>query len=196
LNGLQQLLVVRTNDPLSPPYCALLAASHLCGLQVDEDPQLSLPVLVDLQQLLAVRITDIQELSLTAAQYKAQQKKPRQWKAGTVISADNDAADDSQAGAASSSGASWGQALWQQLQTQSSCQPAKASPALHDREGGGHVQQQQQHARRLQRHHHQQQQQQQSGPYNIWDHKSGDIGSIVELFPQEIRTWMVTVEHV
>jgi hypothetical protein len=39
----------------------------------------------------------------------------------------------------------------------------------------------------------QQQQQQQQGPFNIWDHSSGDSGSVVELFPMEIRTWLITL---
>lgn len=150
---------------------------------------MSTPVLVDLQQLLAARITDIQELSLTAAQYKAQQKKPRQWKAGAVMSAE-EAADPSSASFSTSASitAGWGQKVWQQLQAQSRCSAVGTPRNL---AAPSQVQQQ---SRKLQRRY-RQQQQQQDGPYNIWDHSSGDAGSTVELFPQEIRTWLITMEH-
>lgn len=32
------------------------------------------------------------------------------------------------------------------------------------------------------------------GPWNVWDHSSGDALPVVELFPMEIRTWRVTLQ--
>lgn len=154
--------------------------------QVDEDPSLSQPVQVDLQQMLGLTVTGMQELSLTAARTKAAQPHPRQWKAGQVISGDDSPGSQAR-------GSSWGPVLWQQLQAHSSCTPA-ASWGVH--EAGPRQQAGRPHSTHWQ----QQQRKQQQGAvpsraWNIWDHKTGDSGSVVELFPQEIRTWLVTVQH-
>jgi len=182
--------------------------------QVDEDPQLSAPVLVDLQQLLAVRITDIQELSLTAAQFKGQQARPRSWKAGAALGSKDSQKDlttaagelfsaargdavgsrDSSSMAAragsskgTTSSPDWGRAFWIQQRQHSKCRVPSTGVAAGQ---GDVVPQQQQHAARRLRPRRTEGQQ---GPYNIWDHSSGDMGSIIELFPQEIRTWLLTV---
>jgi hypothetical protein len=164
-------------------------------LQVGEDPELSAPVKVDLQQLLAPPINGIQELSLTAAQYKKQQQRPRQWKAGETMSGGKDSSRG--AAGSSSSSSSWGQALFQRMRGQSGCKAVGATAvrleAYPAGSGGLHGagQHRQQHTmRRLQEQ--RPAQQQLEGPFNMWDH-SGDVGSVVELFPQEIRTWLVTV---
>lgn len=145
---------------------------------------MSQPVQVDLQQLLGVTVIGVQELSLTAASTKAEQPPPRKWKAGPVISGDDFPGSQEARGSSS-----WGPVLWQQLQGHSSCKPAAASWGVH---AAG--------PRQAGRPHSTLWQQQQQGAvtsqaWNIWDHKTGDSGSIVELFPQEIRTWLVTVQH-
>lgn len=167
-----------------------------CASQVGEDAELSAPVRVDLQQLLAVPITDIQELSLTAAQYKKQQQRPRQWKAGEPMSGSKDSSRG--AAGSSSSSSSWGQALFRQMCRHSGCKAVEAKAVQEGANpagaGGLHGagQHKQQHTVRRLQEQRPAQRQLGEGPYNIWDH-SGDVGSVIELFPQEIRTWLVTV---
>jgi hypothetical protein len=178
--------------------------------QVDEHPELSAPVQVDLQQLLAVKLLGFKELTLTAAQFKSQQKRPRHWNAGPELAAGKPTPSSSSSSTSrkvssasnkrvnsSSRRRSWGEALWRDMQQSSSCKhpttaaAAAASPtsAAH-RAAAAATQQQQQ----LLQSAFASQQQQQHGPYNIWDHRAGDQGSVVELFPQEIRTWLLTVQ--
>jgi hypothetical protein len=171
----------------------MCASAHTT--QVDEDPSLSQPVQVDLQQLLGLTVTGVQELTLTAARTKAEQPQPRQWKAGPVISGDDkDGLRESRGSGSQGRGSSWGQTLWQQLQAHSSCKAASwGSVHAAGQPHSKHWRQQQQQWRQRK-----QQQQQDAGPgqaWNIWDHRAGDSGSVVELFPQEIRTWLVTVSH-
>lgn len=165
----------------------------LVATQVGEDPNWSAPAQIDLQQLLAVPILRVQELSLTAAQHKEQQPKPRAWTAGEVISAQRQ--QHAQDGWAS--GGSWGQAFCRELRSQSSCRaphaggsPSQQKATLHGKGSMRGVRRVAQAAATAGG----QQQALQEGPYNIWDHSGGDSGGVVELFPQEIRTWLVTVE--
>jgi hypothetical protein len=115
-------------------------------------------------QELLPRITSHQELTLTGAQFKAAQSPPRAWPAGPSI------LQQQQPGAAGDGASvSWSQAWLQQqcsASTHSRHPDAAASSAASS-----------------------------SGPpFNIWDHRQGDAGSVVELFPQEIRTFLVTLE--
>jgi hypothetical protein len=170
---------------------------HVAVLQVDEDPRLSAPVLIDLQQVLAASVTAIRELSLTAGQFRDQQAKPRQWKAGDVISgqAPGQAGSSSSSSGGHSKGLRWG--LWQSMQQQSSCRGAAGADAatVGEKENNHYDQQQQQRQQVRKLVQGRQRQQQQQGPFNIWDHSAGDSGSVVELFPMEIRTWLVTLGH-
>jgi len=53
--------------------------------QVGEDSALSAPATIDLSTLLVHPVINITELSLTAAQYKAQMKPPVAWKEGPLL---------------------------------------------------------------------------------------------------------------
>jgi hypothetical protein len=154
-------------------------------LQVDEDEQLSQPARIDLSQLLspAYRITAITELSLTANRCKADMPRPRAWKAEQEpigASKSRSGSDSSKGGGGTNtempaaSGLSWGS-------VKSMC--SRGSSRYQSV-----VEQEQQ-----------QQQQQQGGAraagkvYDIWEHP-GDDGPVFELYPMEIRTWLVEVE--
>jgi hypothetical protein len=147
-------------------------------LQVDEDQELSQPARVDLSQLLSAeyRITSITELSLTANRRKADMPKPRAWAAeaepiGSSSSSKVGGADG--ADASSMPYPRWGGVLGVEKCSRSSSS-STSGPLPHP------------------------QQQQRRAPsageaYNIWIHP-GDAGTVVELYPMEIRTWLIEVD--
>jgi hypothetical protein len=146
-------------------------------LQVDEDQQLSQPAHVDLSQLLSVdySIRSITELSLTANRRKEDMPKPRAWPAeAEAIGSSSSSSEDGglEVDASSKTYPRWGGVLGVGNQC------SRSSSGSMDRP------------------HKQQQQRRPQGAgkvYNFWDHP-GDAGTVVELYPMEIRTWLVEVE--
>jgi hypothetical protein len=144
-------------------------------LQVDEDQQLSQPARVDLSQLLSAdyRIRSITELSLTANRRMADMPTPRAWPAeAEPIDSSSSKYGDSKADASSKPYPRWGGAL----AVGNKCSKRSSSSTDHL-----HLRQQQRRSRNV------------SKVYNIWEHP-GDAGTVVELYPMEIRTWLIEVD--
>jgi hypothetical protein len=143
---------------------------------------------VDLQALLAAPVAAVQELSLTAGQYKHQQRPPHRWPAGGGVAP------------APAEGAAVAEAQWAQRWFSRQCgvtgqRPGGGRDVAAPAGGGGADSGAATHTPPpppppQQR---QQRQQQQGAPYNIWDHTGCDVGTRVCLYPQEIRTWLVTL---
>eukprot|EP00879_Flechtneria_rotunda_P014778 GHRR01015442.1.p1 GENE.GHRR01015442.1~~GHRR01015442.1.p1 ORF type:complete len:485 (+),score=158.22 GHRR01015442.1:518-1972(+) len=129
--------LMRAHD--SDPTRLIIRLAHT--FQMGEDNELSFPVHVNLSQLLAFSISNITELSLTAARYKVGMQQRRNWTAGSIISGDNSRAHNgvqrgrkaAAAGNASQQGShdefsgqnsmhGWGDAFMPELAAASSCQ--------------------------------------------------------------------------
>jgi hypothetical protein len=147
-----------------------------CGcLQVDEDQQLSQPAHVDLSQLLSADscIRGITELSLTANRRRADMPNPRAWPAETEPIGSSSSSSSKDAAGAELDGTSkpyprWGGLLGAGNDICSGSTDGQPKLQQGRSNSAGKV-------------------------YNIWDHPD-DAGTVVELYPMEIRTWLVEVD--